>query len=121
MDLPPRTHFQHLIEDSCSGSGPVEAYFSGSRVYFIKPLDNAVLVCFPVHFSLPDDIAIGKTFLEQFTEARKKPALGMSPSCSYEQVRMLEDSGACLGGKTKLMLELARAHRKSCRWQLIVF
>ena len=81
-----RAHFQHLVQGSCS-DGPAEAHHSGaSRTYYIKPMDGAVAVIFPIRFRGVRDIAIGTTFLQEFVEARRMPALGKSPECSYGQV-----------------------------------
>ena len=76
---------------SPDAAGLLQVVHRPGEAFFAKRSDaEAVTVVFPMRFADAGDATLARTFLAQFAEARRAPALSTTPSCSYSATAPLE-------------------------------
>jgi len=93
MGAPLRTQLELLANGSCKEGPLIAIPHRPGEEFFVKPQEDSVTVIFPMRFKDPSDATISCTFLAEFAEARRQPALTTAPSCSYSKPPPLELRG----------------------------
>ena len=80
-----------LASGRASQEGLLQVVHRPGEAFFAKRSDaEAVTIVFPMRFADAGDATLARTFLAQFAEARRAPALSTTPSCSYSTSAPLE-------------------------------
>ena len=102
-----------------------------NEAFFVAPKADTVTVVFPMRFKDHGDATIAHTFLQQFVEARRQPALNLAPGAAWSKTPPLELQGCdpdlahgANGGYVTFLIE--KRHVKGERldkavWGLLTF
>lgn len=85
-----RNYLAALAAGTCDEGAIASVPHRYGEEFYIKPQKDAVTVVFPMIFKDAKDATIAHTFLQQFVEARRQPALSSAPTCSYSKMPPLE-------------------------------
>ena len=93
--IPLRRHLS-LLSAEQSKRGPVEIipYREGQSMY-VKPLEDAVIIVFPMQFADENDATVATNFLQNFAETKRQANLSNAPACTYHLQAPLEVQEAC--------------------------
>ncbi|GLI66878.1 hypothetical protein VaNZ11_010875, partial [Volvox africanus] len=127
---PLRQIFRALEAGSLQTGPPIVCCNTPGQVYVVRPAGESVAITFPLSFRSRQDCAIGVAFLQEFVEARRGPALGRAPTCSYSARELPRElagvdlsgvlgSSSCKGGY--LTLTFTKRHVSGPQMEAVVW